>query len=472
MSLTTLERQIQETLKRFAPGQRFLLGCSGGLDSMALLWALSRLRTDAAYPFGLRVVHVDHQLQAASGAWAAQVLAQGATLGLEVISRQVRVASGNLEQEARRARYRAYQTVIAPDEVLVLAHHQQDQAETVLMRLLSGSGVSGLAAMRQVSCRDGLTICRPLLTVPRDEIQRYAEAEGLSWVDDPANHDLHYERAVLRQKIWPMLREEWPGFEAAMGRTAALMADAAEIVTAQGEVDLASVQAVDGALEIDCLQTLSDARVRWVLARWMQGCAVYPPPYRRVEAVRQMMTADMDAEPRVDWRLDELSLSADVDYPPEMTDALIGVQFRRYRRRIYRLPDPLIVASAQVCVLQWGEVLRLASGAWRVAQVEPGQDGLSEQWFHQPLHLRPRMAGERLHLAGRVGRWPLKKILQSLHLPPWQREQVQILETQDNLPLALLSASGCWLVADQAQDHGWTLQHVPDEAGYVSAMES
>jgi len=467
MSLTTLERQIQETLERFAPGQRFLLGCSGGLDSMTLLWALNRLRLDAAYPFSLRVVHVDHQLQTASGAWAKQVQAQATLLGLDVIVRQVSVAAGNLEQEARRARYQAYRQVIAPDEVLILAHHQQDQAETVLMRLFNGSGVSGLAAMREVIKRDDLTICRPLLSVSRADIQRYALEQRLSWVDDPANHDLHYERVVLRHKIWPLLHEEWPGFEAAVARTASLMADAAEIVTAQGDIDLSTAQRDDGTLEIACLQMLSEARVRWVLARWMQGKAPYPPPYRRVEAVRQMMAADPDAEPRVDWRLDNSMPAALGDKPNQ-----IGVQFRRYQGKLYRLSDPLVTASSEVCRLQQGSVLYVASGVWRVERNAAGKRGLSEQWLGQALRLRPRLEGERLHLAGRIGRWPLKKILQSLKLPPWQREQVQILETLDTTPLALLSARGCWLVQDQTQDQGWILQPLQDETCDVSEMET
>jgi tRNA(Ile)-lysidine synthase len=149
---SSLENKLKETLKRFAPNQRFLLGCSGGLDSVALLCGMQLILAEAGRRSDLRVVHVD--LQAPSAEWAQQVVTQCQTLGISVIVKKVKVAAGNLENEARHARYKAFRDVISSDEVLVLAHHQQDQAETVLMRLLNGSGVSGLAAMRILQTQD------------------------------------------------------------------------------------------------------------------------------------------------------------------------------------------------------------------------------------------------------------------------------------------------------------------------------
>ncbi|AXI03536.1 tRNA lysidine(34) synthetase TilS [Aquirhabdus parva] len=430
-----IEQAIKETLKRFKPNQRFLLGCSGGLDSIALLFALKRICAEAESGFGLRVVHVDHDLQAPSSEWARQVVTQAQALNLDVVVKKVQVASGNLENEARIARYRAFKDVIDADEVLVLAHHKQDQAETVLMRLLSGSGVSGLAAMREVNVQDGLTIVRPLLHVSRADIQYYAEQHQLRWVDDPANHDLSFDRVVLREKVWPVLQAQWPGFEAAMTRTARLMADAESMLTEQGLLDIASVRRSQNTLDIAAIQTLSEARTRWLLSRWMQGDERYAPPLSRVEAVRQMMDAQMDATPVVIWQ------SGTASY-----------QFRRYQGRLFRLPLDLPKADIQERSFVLEQQLDLATGKW---QVQSMPSGLSPTFLGQPLRLRPRRLGESLHLSGRVGRWPLKKLLQSLDLSPWQREQVQVLETLDAEPLALLSAAGFWPVAQVVETSGW-----------------
>lgn len=441
---SSFEQQIQETLKRFAPNQRFLLGCSGGRDSVALLFALHRIFAEAGRHSRLRVIHIDHDLQAPSAAWAKQVVAQCEALNVAVVAKKVHVASGNLENEARSARYAAFREVIEPDEVLVLAHHQQDQAETVLMRLLSGSGVSGLAAMRMVQTQGGLTIFRPLLNIPRDVIHQFAVSCDLQWVDDPANEDLSFDRVVMRQKVWPVLAEHWQGFEAAIVRTANLMADAETVLVAQGENDLAATLSANGSLDIEKILELPEARVRWLLARWMQGELQYAPPLSRVEAVRQMMFARIDASPQVIWQADDG-----------------GLQFRRYQGQLYRLPLELPKATTQTGQLSMMQTLTLATGCWRV---EPIEKGLPLSLLDEPLRLRPRRDGELLHLQGRVGHWPLKKLLQSLQLPPWQREQVQILETLNGQPLALLSAAGFWLttqvVVDHGESSGWGLVRV------------
>ena len=426
---------IKETLKRFKPNQRFLLGCSGGLDSLALLYALQQIAQMAETPIQLRVVHVDHDLQAPSGEWAALVVEHCKVLNIETVVKKVTVAAGNLEAEARRVRYQAFAEVIAADEVLVLAHHQQDQAETVLMRLLAGSGVSGLAAMRVQDTQDGMTILRPWLGVARAEIHQFAIDHDLAWVDDPANDDAHYERVLLRQQVWPLLGEHWAGFEAAMARTAQLMADAESVLSEQGALDLATCQTVSGTLDIAKVETLSIARCRWLLARWMQGAEPYPAPLSRVEALRQMMAARVDATPVVEWQ-----------------SGARTIQFRRYRQQLYRFTADLPTAVALTHQFALDQSLPLASGLWRdTTQVQ----GLSKELFGQPLQLRPRREGEALHLSGRVGRWPLKKLLQSLALPPWQRDQVYILETLDSEPLALLSAAGFWPLADAMVEDGW-----------------
>jgi tRNA(Ile)-lysidine synthase len=442
------EKQVIAALKRFAPNQRFLLGCSGGLDSVALLFALHRIFAEVGCHFQLRVVHVDHDLQASSAAWAQQVVVQCALFGIDVMVKKVTVAAGNLENQARNARYAAFREVIDAYEVLVLAHHQQDQAETVLMRLLSGSGVSGLAAMRELQVQDHLTIFRPLLTVPRHDIHQFAVNHRLQWVDDPANEDLSFDRVVLRQKVWPILTEHWQGFESAIARTAGLMADAETVLIAQGEHDLTTAQVADGSLNIQCVLDLPEPRARWLLARWMQGDAQYAPPLSRVEAVHQMMLARIDAMPQVIWQ------TAD--------DAL---QFRRYQGQLYRLPLDLPQAENRNIVLSMAQSFDLAGIRWCVESVE---QGLSLSLLDNTLCVRPRRDGELLHFQGRIGRWPLKKLLQSLRLSPWQREQVQILETLDGQPLALLSAAGFWMTAQAMESHidshivpqGWGLVRV------------
>ncbi|WP_159196922.1 tRNA lysidine(34) synthetase TilS, partial [Klebsiella pneumoniae] len=126
-------------------------------------------------------------------------------LNIPCIIQPVNVASGNLEQQARNSRYQAYLQHLQADEMLVLAHHQQDQAETLMLRLLSGAGVDGLAAMKQIDIRENLTIWRPLLNISREQICQWASDLNVQNIEDPTNADTYYDRVWARQTLWPVL---------------------------------------------------------------------------------------------------------------------------------------------------------------------------------------------------------------------------------------------------------------------------
>src|SRR5690554_4981146 len=168
---------VLSQLQTFPAQTKYLIGCSGGMDSMLLLHLLSFL-----CPEKVRAIYIDHQLQSPSAAWGTLVQATCQSLNVPCVLQKVSVAEGNLENQARLARYQAYMQHLDANEVLVLAHHQQDQAETVLLRLLSGAGVHGLAAMQAIDVREDLTIWRPLLDVSREQICQWCAALKLDYV--------------------------------------------------------------------------------------------------------------------------------------------------------------------------------------------------------------------------------------------------------------------------------------------------
>jgi tRNA(Ile)-lysidine synthase len=219
------------------------------------------------------------------------------------------------------------------------------------------------------------------------------------------------------------------------------MQDAAEILAEVVAEDLRRCQSLEG-LSVAALACLSAARQRQLIAHWMQGEQVYAPPLHRVSAVLQL--ASTRGVGQVLWQ----------DW-----------QFRYYHEQLYRLPkqalSPPPPAMAQIS-LQFGQVVTLPSGSW---QVQSAVDGLPLQLLGRPLQLVARVGGERLHLEGRIGHWPLKKFLQQLGLPVWQRDQVQLLRTttaDEAVTLAVLTAKGCFLTTAmrQPQQASWRLQRV------------
>ncbi|HJT96837.1 MAG TPA: tRNA lysidine(34) synthetase TilS, partial [Rhodanobacteraceae bacterium] len=182
-----------------APPGAVCVGYSGGLDSTVLLHALAA--SSAARARSLRALHVDHGLHADSAAWADHCRTFAATLAvpLDVVRVAVGTTRGQgLEAAARNARYAAFEAALAPGELVALAHHRDDQTETVLLKLLRGAGPEGLAGMRALRPLGPGHLWRPLLDVPRDALRDYAQMHGLAFLDDPSNADTRHARNFLR----------------------------------------------------------------------------------------------------------------------------------------------------------------------------------------------------------------------------------------------------------------------------------
>ena len=243
-----LSRALERVLANLA-SDTVLLGMSGGADSAMLLVYASLL----APKYHKRVValHVHHGLQAPADAWAEHSQALGEMLGVEFIIKRVAVneTSGlGMEASARQARYLAYKEVACELNCAhyLLAHHQNDQAETVLLRLLRGTGAQGMGAMSAESEYDGVHYYRPWLHVPRARIlaaaQEWGQVTGWYPVNDPTNHDVAYTRAAVRELLVPSLDARWPSWQSNVIRHAQLMQENSLLLSDLAEIDLANLE--------------------------------------------------------------------------------------------------------------------------------------------------------------------------------------------------------------------------------------
>lgn len=377
-----------------------LMGFSGGLDSTALLHALSQ---DPAIRIqGLRALHVHHGLQALADDWAAHCVrfCESIDVPLSVVRVSVARDSGDgLEAAARKARYGAFETTLAAGEVLVTAHHRNDQSETFLLRALRGSGPDGLAAMRPWRKFAAGQHWRPLLETSRDDLLAYAQQHGLSWLDDPSNEDTRHDRNFLRLRILPLLRERWPQADAAFARSAVLNADAVELLDQEDALALATARSVDPqALSASALLQLSAPRRARVLRRWIDALGFPPLPGEGVVQIESdLLQARADARARFVWR----------DVVIERWRDLLHVQRRR---------EPLPAEwnaewdGSEPLPLPGGDSLELE-----------GTDTLPSL-----CRVSARRGGERIHLPGRTHSHALKNVLQELGVPPWEREALPL----------------------------------------------
>jgi tRNA(Ile)-lysidine synthase len=457
------------------PAGALLVGYSGGVDSHLLLHLLSGI--PAARARGLRAIHVDHGLQADSAAWARHCAAVCTELAVPMATARVAVepAGDGLEAAARRARWGAYAQALAGDEILVLAQHLDDQAETVLLRLLRGAGPAGLAAMRPWSARaDGLRVWRPwlglgpgaadaagtdadvaralgadadgldpvagpasgtasatvgapvgvaagpeagagpvdggadtlrdgpaLAGLDRAAILDLARADGLHWLEDPANVDLRHDRSVLRRQVLPALRARWPRAASQLAQAADRQADADALEGAVAAALLAQAATpLPGILRWPVLAQAPRVK-RWAALRaWLAG--------HGVERAGADVLARIDAE----------VIGAAVDAGPRLD--LGACVLRRYRDRLHALAPG--TDAALDYRLDWdGQApLALPARAGTLA-IEPAPAA--------PLALvvASRRGGERLRLHPGGPRRDLRALLQEAGVPPWQRARWPVL---------------------------------------------
>lgn len=396
---------------------RYWIGYSGGLDSHVLLHQCARLGlADACSEPGRRgrfrfaAVHVHHGLQPSAEAWAEHCAE--ACRGLGVPFRLMRVDARpqpgqSPEEAARNARYRAFEELLEPGDALLTAQHADDQAETVLLQLLRGAGLAGLAAMPEAMPLGRGTLLRPLLSRSREALQGYAMAHGLHWVEDPSNRDTTYDRNFIRRQVMPLLAGRWPGVAATLGRTARHCAEAQGQLQRLADDLLLAAGAGEppDTLSVACLRQWQAPEQRLVLRHWLKNRGFRAPSAAVLQRiVAEALTAAEHRNPRVAWREGEV---------------------RRYRERLYAL-RPLPPLDRQA-VYAWDGRRPLALPGNGVLELCAGEGVRPVPW-NGAMQVRYRQGGERCRLPGRQGSHALKKLFQETDLaPPWVRERMPLL---------------------------------------------
>ena len=398
MSVPSLQDLLDARLSAAPPGA-LRVGLSGGLDSCVLLHALASL--PAARARDIAALHVDHGLHPDSARWAAQCAEFCAALQLPLQVARVRVErieEIGLEAAARAARHAAFAAHLPGGALLALAQHRDDQAETMLLRLVHGAGHEGLAGMRVLRPFGTGQLWRPLLDVDRAQLRDYAEQHRLRWIEDPSNADPRFARNHLRHAVLPALTARWPDATRRIAQAAARAREEAELLQQLAREALAQAQGLDpSTLSLAALRDQAPALRRVVVGLWLDQCGLPRPPpgvWARLEP--DLLLAGIDATPRLAWS---------------------GGELRRYRDMLYAMAP--LAAPATDWALEWdgGEPLALPSG-FGVLRLEP-------RMAIGPWQVRPRRGGERLRQAG--AHRELRTLLQDLGIPPWVRERLPLL---------------------------------------------
>jgi tRNA(Ile)-lysidine synthase len=408
-----------------------VVALSGGADSASLLMAVSGLGSTSR-GLGLRAVHVDHGLQPAALRFSQACAALCAELNvpLTVISVTVEIASGaSVEAAARDARYAALQAELRPGECLLTAHHALDQAETLLLQALRGSGLKGLSAMPMCRPFGRGWHLRPVLEVAQDELLEFGARSSAPPIPDPMNEDLRFDRNYLRRQVWPRIEARWPGSAGALSRTARHAAEAQALLDSAAAVHVSRLR--DGeALSVPGLRALASSERINALRFWLSDAGVEPPSTARLtEALRQILDAQGDHLPTIVWG--ERAL-------------------RRYRQRVFiTAAQPPRLEGLRSWRVESGSRIDLGPNLGTLRWVEQS-GGLAAARLPDSLIVRRRDGGESLRPAPKAKTQTVQHRCQSYGVLPWMRDALPLVFADDGL----IAVADLWLDAPRRAGSG------------------
>lgn len=390
---------LSTSVKAVSGYRRLWVALSGGLDSTFLL------HLTALYHSDVQAVHINHQLQANAGETEVFCRDLCTELGVPLTVRPVSVQLGagpseGLEEAARKARYNAFEALLESGDVLLMAHHGDDQAETVLFRMFRGSGVAGLAGMPESRPLGKGYLARPLLGFERSELERHAQLAGLSWIEDPSNADQRFDRNFLRLSILPAVKKRWPGLNRRLQHSMGACLESDFLSQRLAELQWQMLGGHRRRLPVVGLNSLAQVEQKNLLRWWIQQAEYRPPSIR-------------------DWTqvLHDLLQAAD-DRSPELRAH--GYSLRRFRNELYLVPEqpdlpegPVVLEPGQSIV--WGE--------WRI-ELAPAATVKTDA---PPIRICTRQGGERIRFCAESPSKPLKKWLQEQAIPPWERHRLPLI---------------------------------------------
>jgi tRNA(Ile)-lysidine synthase len=422
-------------LQNLTLANHLYIAYSGGIDSHVLLHVCA---SHSELKSKITAVYIHHGLQPKAESWAVhcEVEANRLAVNFRLLRVNAHAEMGESPEEAaRNARYQALENLLDTNDVLLVAQHQEDQLETVLLQLFRGAGVQGLAAMPDLTTFGKGQLLRPLLNISKAAIQDYAKQHHLIWVEDPTNLSDDFDRNFLRNQIIPLLKTRWPSVAKTVSRSALHCANAQQLLSELGDVLLSEVlNPDDNTLSISKLEQLPFHKQQLVIRQWFSLQSLKMPSATFIEELfRTVIHAKSSANPQL---------------------KKAGFVMRRYQDKLYCGKD--LSGFKNLEGLVWAQTeneILLPDNS--VLQRQPANFGIPVSlWQTAHVTVRFRQGGEKISLVGRQGQHRLKNLFQEAAIPSWERDFIPLVYFDEQL----VAVADLWLSSD--------VQTVGDELCY------
>lgn len=404
---------LLNTLKQLPTTQRVWIAYSGGVDSHVLLHAIVQLRSQLP---SVRAVHIHHGLNEQADAWVIHCLTvcQQMAIPCDVINVKIqKQPRQSLEALARQARYAAIEQIISDNDSVLTAQHADDQAETLLLQLLRGAGVAGLAAMPSMTRFGKGWLIRPLLDFTQTDLLNYAKYYNLQWIEDSSNQNTQFDRNFLRHNVMPLLKQRWKNIAPVLNRVTRHQAEADTLLTELAQQDYLDCQGEQTfQLNLLKIKLLSPARQRNLIRFWLKQLHLPIPTTTQLEHIlANVIAAREDSQPIVRWQ---------------------GGEVRRYQENLYAMANLPTLSSPAHFTWSVNEILDLPLGKLKCVASK-----LPENLI---LHVKLRQGGETCYTKGHQR--SVKKLLQTAQLLPWLRAFQPLIYYQ-NILVAIPNITVC-----------------------------
>lgn len=389
-------RELGQKIASLFPNKDIYIGFSGGVDSTVLLHLLSTVISKSR----LTAVYINHNMQNEAEKWGLHCKKVCSELGIKFITKSVKVMNNNqgLESSMREARYIALKQLLGPNDILAMAHHQDDQIETILLRLFRGSGPKGLTGMKETSSLYGVDIFRPLLNFDKSSIISYAKRNNLEWIEDPSNTQTNFDRNFIRSSILPSLRDRWPAVNNNITRASK------HCFETQNHLDkeltkLTTKIITNNKIEIKSLKEQNPFSQKYILRTWINNNLGYPPNSKQLEYIQNNI------------------INAKIDKCPTL---------QINKKIITRYNHTLYINEKNTNEYPKGHRLLWPANINEI-KIDLYQITLKKTTSPLDLNIRFREDGERFTPNTRQGSHPLKKLMQEWKIPPWMRNKIPLI---------------------------------------------